>query len=197
MVYDQATQELKDIIDRFFSEEKKEFDQVVELIIQAFQSGQKLLIFGNGGSAAQAQHLTAELVGRFQKERAAFPAVALTAETSTITAVANDYSFKNIFKRQIEALGRPGDMALGLTTSGKSPNVIEAFKQARAMQLKSIALTGLGGQTLAPLVDVLLAVPSDNTPRIQEAHLFILHFLAQEIEKQKIEDRRQKTEVRR
>ena len=190
MDYDQAAQELKKIIDRFFSEQNKEFDLTVEIIIQAFKSGHKLLIFGNGGSAAQAQHLTAELVGRFLKDRRALPAVALTAETSTLTAVANDYSFEHVFERQIEALGRPGDLVLGLTTSGKSPNVIEAFKQARAMQIKSIALTGLGGQTLAPLVDVLLAVPSDNTPRIQEAHLFILHFLAQEIENQKLEDRR-------
>ena len=182
MDYDQAAQELKKIINRFFSEQKKEFDQAVALIIQAFRSGHKLLIFGNGGSAAQAQHLTAELVGRFLRERPSLPAVALTADTSTLTAVANDYSFEHVFKRQIEALGRPGDLALGLTTSGKSANVIAAFKQARDMQLKSVALTGLGGQTLAPLVDVLLAVPSENTPRIQEAHLFILHFLAQEIE---------------
>ena len=183
MDYGQAAQDLNKIIDGFFNEQKKEFDQTVELIIQAIRSGHKLLLFGNGGSAAQAQHLTAELVGRFQKDRPALPAVALTAETSTITAVANDYSFKKIFKRQIEALGRPGDVVLGLTTSGKSANVIEAFNQARSMQLKSIALTGKGGQALAPIVDVLLAVPSDSTPRIQEAHLFILHLLAQEIEK--------------
>lgn len=187
MDYDQAVQELKKIIDRFFSEQKKEFDLTVKIIIQAFRSGNKLLIFGNGGSAAQAQHLTAELVGRFIRDRRPLPALALTAETSTITAVANDYSYEDIFKRQIEALGQPGDVVMGLTTSGKSPNVIEAFKKARAMQLKSIALTGQGGQTGASLVDVLLAVPSDNTPRIQEAHLFILHFLAQEIEKQNIE----------
>lgn len=183
MDYDKAAQDLNEIIVRFFSEGKKEFDQTVELISQAFKFGHKLLLFGNGGSAAQAQHLTAELVGRFQKDRPALPAVALTAETATITAVANDYSFENIFKRQIEALGLPGDVVLGLTTSGKSANVIEAFKQARTMKLKTIALIGKGGQALAPLVDVLLTVPSDNTPRIQEAHLFILHLLAQEIEK--------------
>jgi D-sedoheptulose 7-phosphate isomerase len=174
---------LKDIIERFFHEGEKDFNQALELIIHAVRSGNKLLIFGNGGSAAQAQHFTAELVGRFQRDRLPLPAVALTADTSILTAIANDFSFEKVFQRQIEALGRPGDVVFGLTTSGKSPNVIAAFKQARKMRLKSIALTGQGGQELAPLVDVLLAVPSDNTPRIQEIHLFILHLLAHEIEK--------------
>jgi len=182
MDYNKAAQELKDSIDQFFCERKKDFDEALELVIHAFQSGNKLMVFGNGGSASQAQHFAAELVGRFQKNRLPLPAIALTADTSSLTALANDYSFEMVFHRQVEALGRPGDLVFGLTTSGKSPNVISAFKKAREMHLNSIALTGKGGVDLAPLVDVLLVVSSKDTPRIQEVHLFLLHFLAQEVE---------------
>jgi D-sedoheptulose 7-phosphate isomerase len=187
MDYQHAALELKDVIERFFLQREKDFDQALELILRAFRSGNKLMAFGNGGSASQAQHFAAELVGRFQKERVPFPAIALTSDTSLLTALANDYSYEMVFHRQVEGLSRPGDVVFGLTTSGRSPNVVAAFKKAREMQLNSIALTGKGGADLAPLVDVLLAVPSEDTPRVQEAHLFLIHLLAHEIEKQKIE----------
>lgn len=184
MNHDQTAQELKNIIEEFFHRGEKDFNRALELILHAFRSGNKLMVFGNGGSASQAQHFAAELLGRFQKDRIPFPAIALTSDTSLLTALANDYSFEMIFQRQVEGLGRPGDMVFGLTTSGKSPNVIAAFKKARELHLNSIVLTGEGGVELAPLVDVLLAVPSKDTPRIQEVHLFLLHLLAQEIEKE-------------
>ncbi len=149
---------------------------------ETFRQGGKLLIFGNGGSAADAQHLAAELVNRFRREREPLPALALTTDTSILTAVANDYSFDLVFVKQIEALGRPGDIALGISTSGRSPNVVKALKRAREMGLYTVGLTGGQGGDLPEVCDLLLAVPSTETPRIQEGHLLFIHIFAELVE---------------
>lgn len=154
----------------------------VDLIVEAFGSGGKLLVFGNGGSSADAQHFTAEFVGRFVAERRALPAIALTTNQAILTAWSNDYSFDDIFARQIEALGTPGDVAFGISTSGKSPNVVNALTRARDRGLKTIGLTGAGGGTMAPLCDVLLAVPLKETARIQEVHLVTYHAICAAVE---------------
>jgi phosphoheptose isomerase len=148
----------------------------------ALKGGGKLLVFGNGGSAADAQHLAAELVGRFQKERAAMPAVALTVDTSVLTSVANDYSFRQVFVRQIEALGRPGDVAFGISTSGESPNVAAALQAAKAQGLKTIALTGRDGGSVGRAAEIHVNVPDQNTARVQEVHRTLLHVMCEVIE---------------
>jgi len=148
----------------------------------ALRAGRKLLVFGNGGSASDAQHLSAELVGRFMKERAAMPAIALTVDTSILTAIANDYSYKQVFVRQIEALGLPGDVAMGISTSGESPNVIAALQAARAQGLKTIALTGRDGGGVGRAADIHVNVPDQNTARVQEVHRTLLHVMCEVIE---------------
>jgi len=153
-----------------------------QALSDALRAGGKVLAFGNGGSASDAQHLSAELVGRFQKERAAMPAIALTADTSVLTAIANDYSYKQVFVRQIEALGRPGDVAVGISTSGESPNVIAALQAARGQGLKTIALTGRDGGGVGRAADIHVNVPDENTARVQEVHRTLLHVICQVIE---------------
>ena len=148
----------------------------------ALGAGKKLLVFGNGGSAADAQHLSAELVGRFQKERAAMPAIALTTDSSILTSVANDYSFKQVFARQLEALGQPGDVAFGISTSGESPNVLAALQVARAKGLKTIALTGRDGGSVGAAAEIHVNVPDQNTARVQEVHRTLLHVMCEVIE---------------
>lgn len=149
--------------------------EAVDMLYDALTSGRKLLVFGNGGSSADAQHLTAELVGRFVAERRALPAIALTTNQAVLTAWSNDYSFDDVFARQIDALGAPGDVALGISTSGNSANVVNALHRARARGLRTIGLTGAGGGRMAPICDVLLAVPLSSTARIQEVHLVTYH----------------------
>ncbi len=153
--------------------------QIAELIIGALKKGGKLIVFGNGGSASDAQHIVAELVGRFNKERPGLAAIALTTNTSILTALANDYGYDIVFARQIEALGQKNDVALGISTSGKAKNVAAGIKQAKKMGLKTIALTGGDGGDIAKLADVSLLVPSPSTPRIQEAHITIGHILCE------------------
>jgi D-sedoheptulose 7-phosphate isomerase len=149
---------------------------------EALRAGRKLLVFGNGGSAADAQHLSAEMVGRFQDERAALPAIALTVDTSILTSVANDYSYKQVFVRQIEALGQAGDVALGISTSGESPNVLMGLQAARARGLKTIALTGRDGGSVGTAADIHVNVPDQNTARVQEVHRTLLHVMCEVIE---------------
>jgi D-sedoheptulose 7-phosphate isomerase len=155
-----------------------------ETITNALKSGKKILVFGNGGSAADSQHIAAELVGRFVKERRALAAIALTTDTSTLTALSNDYSFDFIFSRQIDALGQSGDVALGLSTSGNSKNVIEALKRAKALGLKTISLTGNDGGQIARLTEISIVVPSKVTARIQESHMCIYHAICEMVESQ-------------
>ena len=152
------------------------------LIRDAHAAGGKLLIFGNGGSAADAQHLAAELVNRFQREREAIAAVALTTDASILTSVANDYSFERVFVRQVEALGRPGDVALAISTSGGSANVVSGLEAARARGLKTIALTGRDGGAVGRLADVHVNVPDDSTARVQEVHRTLIHAICELVE---------------
>lgn len=156
--------------------------QAAEMMAAACRSGNAVFVFGNGGSAADAQHISAELVGRFRRERSAFRAEALTTDTSAITAIANDYGFDRIFARQLEGKGGAGDVAVAISTSGNSPNIVAALETAGGLGMKRIALTGQGGGKCAPLADILLDVPSTDTPRIQEAHVVIYHALCELIE---------------
>ncbi len=155
---------------------------ISELFIESLKKGGKIMFFGNGGSASDSQHLAAELVGRFQKERNALPALALTVNTSILTALANDYSYEVVFARQVEALGQKNDLVVGISTSGKAKNVAAGIKQAKKMGLKTVALTGGDGGELAKLADVSLMVPSTVTARIQEAHITIGHIICELVE---------------
>jgi len=156
--------------------------QSAELIIAAYRSGGGVFLFGNGGSAADAQHIACELVGRFLTERRALRAQALSADTSVLTALANDYDYEMVFVRQLEASARPGDVAIALSTSGDSPNVVAALERARRMGLKTIAITGRGGGKCAQAADILLDVPSELTPRVQESTAIIYHVICQLVE---------------
>ncbi len=183
MDYQNVIDEWRQVAGEFFAARGDLFEKVIGLSAESLKKDHKILIFGNGGSAAQAQHFAAELVNKFLKERAPLRAISLTTDTSALTSIANDTSFNFVFSRQIEALGDRGDIAVGLSTSGTSPNVIEALKTAKTRGLFTVALTGEGGGKLGPLADYLLDVPSKSTPRIQEIHILLLHLLAQEIEK--------------
>lgn len=156
--------------------------RAADLLSSCFRAGGKLLVFGNGGSSADAQHICGELVGRFMCERCALPAIALTANQAVLTAWSNDYSFETVFSRQIEALARPGDVAWGISTSGNSPNVVEALRVAHQRGMATIGLTGQGGGRLAQWCDVLMAVPLTETPRIQEVHLITYHAICAAVE---------------
>jgi len=161
-----------------------EIERMVEFIITAYKTGGKVVLFGNGGSAADAQHIACELVGRLGVKRQAFPAIALTTNTSTLTAVANDYGYEAVFSRQIEALVNEKDVVVGISTSGNSPNVVEAMKMAKIKGAKTIGLTGGNGGKLAEVADLVLIVPSDSTLRIQEAHITIGHIVCELVEKE-------------
>ncbi|MBU0484420.1 MAG: D-sedoheptulose 7-phosphate isomerase [Proteobacteria bacterium] len=155
-------------------------DSIIELarlMVTTFNQGNKILIFGNGGSAADAQHMAAEFVNRFIADRPPLPAIALTTDSSVITSIGNDFSFDEIFSKQITALGKKGDLALGISTSGNSPNVINAIREAELLGLHTAVLTGGSGGELARISGLVLNVPSDKTPHIQEAHLWIEHLL--------------------
>ncbi|HZR46420.1 MAG TPA: D-sedoheptulose 7-phosphate isomerase [Candidatus Manganitrophaceae bacterium] len=157
--------------------------QASEMIVGSLQAGGKLILFGNGGSAGDAQHIAAELVGRFERERRALPAIALTTNSSTLTAIGNDYGYNKVFSRQVEAWAVPGDVAIGITTSGNSPNVLEGVAAAKLKGAKTIGMTGEKGGKLAAEVDLCLKVPSSSTARIQESHILIGHLLCLLIDK--------------
>src|ERR1700751_2553723 len=157
--------------------------RVSEALVETLQNGNKLILFGNGGSAADAQHIAAEFVGRFAFDRPALPALALSVNTSCVTAIGNDYGFDQVFSRQISALAREGDVAIGISTSGNSPNVVEALSLSRKKGLHTIALTGCSGGKLNNVVDYCICVPSNDTPRIQECHILIGHVISELVEK--------------
>jgi D-sedoheptulose 7-phosphate isomerase len=157
-------------------------DEVARTLVEAFRSGRKLLVMGNGGSAADAQHLAAEIVGRFRLERKALPAIALSTDTSILTAVGNDYGFDSVFRRQVEALAVEGDVVIGISTSGSSANILEALLRAREMRCLTIGLLGRDGGAIKGIVDTDLTVPGLDTPRIQEAHITIIHILCELVE---------------
>ena len=155
--------------------------QAANLISQTFKAGNKLLNCGNGGSAAESQHFAAELVGRYLKERKAFPAISLTTDTSALTAIGNDYGFNKVFSRQVEAIAKQRDVLFCISTSGNSPNILAAAKTAKLLQVKTISLTGKSGK-LKNLCDINLIIPSDKTPLIQEVHLIIIHTICDQVE---------------
>jgi D-sedoheptulose 7-phosphate isomerase len=157
-------------------------DGAAGCICEALSQGKPLLICGNGGSAADAMHITGELVGRFLKERRAYRAICLSSNPTVLTAWANDYSYDEVFARQVQAYGEPGAVILGLSTSGMSKNVVAAFEEARRIGMTVIAMTGDGGGDMGPLADYLLAVPSRNTPLVQQVHLCLYHYLCATIE---------------
>jgi len=163
--------------------EQSVMDAAIESIVGALAGGKALLVCGNGGSAADAMHITCELVGRFLEERRALRAICLSENPAVLTAWSNDRSFDTVFARQVEAYGEKDAVLLGISTSGTSRNVVAAFEQARRMRMRTIALTGEGGASLAALADVLLAVPSRRTPLVQQVHLCLYHYLCEQVER--------------
>ena len=161
----------------FFEENRDRIAQTAGRLAEILRGGRKVLFFGNGGSAADAQHLAAELVGRFGPDRSALPGISLAADTSILTALGNDYGYEKVFSRQIEALGQSGDAAIGISTSGNSPSVLEALDAARTKGLFTVGFTGESGGKMNGRSDVLFRVPSRETPRIQETHLLLGHIL--------------------
>jgi len=180
-----VAQALADSVDLHRTVASADLEPIVQgarLIVAAMANGGKLLICGNGGSAADAQHVAAELVGRFRHERRALPAIALTVDTSILTSVANDFSYEQVFARQIEALGGPNDVLLAISTGGRSPNVVRAVELAKKSGLKCVALTANDGGVIGPLADVHINVPSTVTARAQEVHRTVLHAMCELIE---------------
>ena len=174
-IFENSLQQHLEVFQSLLVSEIANIQNCAELIFECFKGGKKLLLCGNGGSAADAQHLAAEFVGRYELERRAFPAIALTTDTSALTALANDYSFEKVFARQVEALANEGDVLIAISTSGNSPNVISAVMTARSRGCQTVGLTGKNGKKLASLCDATIIVPSVRTARIQEAHITIGH----------------------
>ncbi len=172
----------------FIQENKNKLEKAITIIVSSIRGGGKILICGNGGSAADAQHFAGEIIGRFKLKRQALPAIALTTNSSVLTAVANDYDFANIFSRQIEGLGQKHDILVVISTSGNSQNIIQAIKQAKKMGIYSIGLLGKAGGEAKKIVNLALIVNSFDTPRIQECHLTIYHVICEEMEKRIIND---------
>lgn len=169
---------------RVLTEELEALEAITRLLVHTLTSGHKVLLFGNGGSAADSQHIAGELVGRFLRERAAWPAIALTTDSSILTALGNDYGYEHVFARQIEALGQPGDVAVAISTSGNSPNVLLAVATARAKDLVTVGFTGEHGGRLKDAVDLCFQAPSNSTPRIQEAHITAAHAICELVERE-------------
>ena len=161
----------------------KEINSAVNMIIKTIEKGKKIVIFGNGGSAAAAQHMAAEFVGRYFIERDSLPAIALTTDTSALTGIGNDYGFEKVFARQCDALVNNGDLVIAISTSGKSPNIIEGIKTSKNKNAKIILLTGKNNNKLKHLTDITIRVPSNETPRIQESHRIIIHIICEFVEK--------------
>jgi D-sedoheptulose 7-phosphate isomerase len=176
--------ESNDVKARFLKENLPKLLEAIKLISHTFEAGNKLFFFGNGGSAADAQHLAAEFVNRYIMDRPPLPAVALTTDTSILTSISNDFAFNEIFAKQLRALGKKGDVAIGISTSGNSSNVLKAFEVAKEMGMKTVALTGNDGGALAKMADIPLIVSSTSTPRIQETHILIGHILCEMVEHQ-------------
>jgi D-sedoheptulose 7-phosphate isomerase len=180
---DQFVSEAHRVQSRFFAEHRTAILDLVDLVAGRFNDGCKLLLFGNGGSAADAQHIAAEFVGRFMPDRPALPALSLSTDTSVLTALGNDYGYERIFARQIEALGRAGDVAVGISTSGSSPNVLAGLEAARMAGLYTVGLTGESGGRMPDRVNVIFRVPSRVTPRIQETHILLGHILCELVDR--------------
>ena len=168
---------------RFIQQNADAIHRAVKIVVNAFKAGGKVFLFGNGGSAADAQHIAAEFVNRFLIERPPLPAIALTTDTSILTSISNDYGYADLFSKQLKALAKEGDVAIGLSTSGSAANVIKAMKVAREMGLKTVGLTGMDGGELARVVDLAIIVDSQVTARIQEVHITIGHALCEMVDR--------------
>lgn len=179
MTIEQIFEESAKVKQAFAASHADRIAQAVEMIVAAFRKGNKVLLFGNGGSATDATHMAGEFVNRFQIERPGLPAVALATDMAVLTSISNDYSYEEIFARQIKTLGAPGDVAIGISTSGNSPNVIKGMKAAKSGRLTTIAFTGGKGGKLAGLADIAFVVPSASVPRIQETHITLGHAICQ------------------
>jgi D-sedoheptulose 7-phosphate isomerase len=179
----QAFRESADVKVRFIRQNAELLAQAVKMIVQAFKAGNKVLLFGNGGSAADAQHIAAEFVNRFLIERPPLPAIALTTDTSILTSISNDYGYVDSFAKQVKALGRERDVAVGISTSGAAANVIKAIQVAKEMGLKTVGLSGRDGGEVSRLVDIALVVDSQSIPRIQEVHITIGHVLCEMVDR--------------
>jgi D-sedoheptulose 7-phosphate isomerase len=173
----------RDVIARVERELSPQIAEMVTLLVETFTHGGKLLVLGNGGSAADAQHFVAEIVGRFKMERRGLPAIALSTDTSILTAIGNDYGFDKVFRRQVEALAVPGDLIVGISTSGNSPNVQQALELAREMGCRTVGLLGKDGGSIKNVCDLALIVPTSDTPRVQEGHITIIHIACDLLEK--------------
>lgn len=182
MPVERVIREHIEVMEKLLADCSGDIRQFACLCREALQEGNTIFFCGNGGSAADSQHIAAEFVGRFVKERRGLPALALTTDTSILTAVGNDYGFEQVFSRQVEALMRPGDVLVGITTSGNSPNVVQAVLKAKALGAKTVGMTGFSGGTLAELCDVCLRVPATVTARIQEAHILAGHIVCEIID---------------
>ncbi|MDF1526787.1 MAG: D-sedoheptulose 7-phosphate isomerase [bacterium] len=178
----QRGQELSSLTERFCKEQAGTIALIADTMVKAIRAGGKVLVIGNGGSAGDAQHFAAELVNRFLMERKALPGLALTTDTSVLTSIANDYSYEQIFSRQVEALGRDGDVLLAISTSGTSPNVLKALEQANLLSMATIGMTGSESGKISSLCDICMAVPDQSTPRIQEVHHLALHVICEIME---------------
>jgi D-sedoheptulose 7-phosphate isomerase len=179
----QVFRESADVKVRFIRQNAEFLAQAVKMIVRAFKAGNKVLLFGNGGSAADAQHIAAEFVNRFLIERPPLPAIALTTDTSILTSISNDYGYVDSFAKQVKALGREGDVAVGISTTGTAANVIKAIQVAKEMGLKTVGLSGRDGGEASRLVDIALVVDSQSTPRIQEVHITIGHVLCEMVDR--------------
>lgn len=175
-------QESKQVKQSVIDAELPTLSRIVNLLVQTLAAGNKVLLFGNGGSAADAQHIAGEMVSKFRRVRRALPAIALTTDTSIITSIGNDFGYDYVFARQVEALGQPGDVAIGISTSGNSPNVLSAMQTAHDLDLLTVAFTGKSGGKLKDCVDISFNVPSDSTPFIQESHITAAHVICELVE---------------
>ena len=173
----------RDVIARIEQEMSPRIAEMATLLVETFTGGGKLLVMGNGGSAADAQHFVAEIVGRFKMERRGLPAIALSTDTSILTAIGNDYGFDQVFRRQVEALAVAGDLVVGISTSGNSPNVQQGLELARELGCRTVGLLGKDGGSIKGCCDLALVVPTDDTPRIQEGHITIIHIVCDLLEK--------------
>lgn len=184
---------MKEIIQKELSEHKETINSVInvlpstiqkacEMSLETIKSGKKILLCGNGGSAADAQHIAAEFTGRYKVERKGLPAIALTTDTSALTAIGNDYGYDRVFERQVESLANPGDLLIGISSTGNSDNVIKAFKKAKEIGCKTVGLSGKGGGNFNDNCDLNVVVPSEDTPRVQEMHILIGHTICQIID---------------
>jgi D-sedoheptulose 7-phosphate isomerase len=179
----QTFRESADLKVRFIRQNAEALVKIIKMVVETFKAGNKVLLFGNGGSAADAQHIAAEFVNRFQIERPPLPAIALTTDTSILTSISNDYGYADSFAKQVKALGKEGDVAIGISTSGTAANVLKAVKVAQEMGLKTVSLTGGDGGDLAKLTDIALVVDSSVTARIQEVHITIGHVLCEMVDR--------------